>query len=151
MADIFLIVVISVAFAILLVGGIYFLIYYQHPDDRNDSFFPKLIVLGSFMLAGTTILGLPLDVANAGEYPGMFCMKRAVSFSRFQQNVEGLRNEQPRGGARGNRATGARLLCKLQMLTNSYFHGSLFQVVLDTILDYAGVSIWNYSGIYFSF
>lgn len=54
----------------LLVGGIYFLIYYQHPDDRNSSFFPKLIVLGSFMLAGTTILGLPLDVANAGEYPG---------------------------------------------------------------------------------
>jgi LMBR1 domain-containing protein 1 len=77
MADIFLIIVITVAFLMLLVGGIYFLIYYQHPDDRNNSFFPKLIVLGSFMLAGTTILGLPLDVANAGEYPGMFLVHNA--------------------------------------------------------------------------
>mmetsp|Transcript_15185 Transcript_15185/g.25215 ORF Transcript_15185/g.25215 Transcript_15185/m.25215 type:complete len:600 (-) Transcript_15185:645-2444(-) len=70
MVDVFLIIVITVAFVMLLVGGIYFLVYYQHPDDRNTAWFPKLVVLGSFLLAGTTILGLPLDVANAGEYAG---------------------------------------------------------------------------------
>jgi LMBR1 domain-containing protein 1 len=72
MADAFLIIVICVAIAILLTLGIYFIVYYSHPDDRNQAYFPKLVVLGAFVLAGTTVLMLPLDVANNGEYVGEF-------------------------------------------------------------------------------
>lgn len=71
MADIFLIICMVVAFLILVVIGVYLLIYYQHPDDHNDAYFPKLVVLGGFVLAGATVLLLPLDVANNEGYAGM--------------------------------------------------------------------------------
>ena len=70
MADIFLIVSMVVAFFILLVVGFYFLVYYQHPDDHNDAYFPKGVVILGFVLAGATVLLLPLDVANREGYPG---------------------------------------------------------------------------------
>jgi LMBR1 domain-containing protein 1 len=72
MADIFLIVCMVVAFVILVVVGIYLIVYYQHPDDHNDAYFPKLVVLGGFVLSGATVLLLPLDVANNEGYAGTF-------------------------------------------------------------------------------
>lgn len=73
MVDVFLILVITVAFLILVVGGVYFLVYYQHPDDKNTAYFPKIVVLGAFCIAGGTVLGLPLDVANNAGYAGTWC------------------------------------------------------------------------------
>jgi LMBR1 domain-containing protein 1 len=70
MADIFLIIVMIVAFLILVVMGVYLLVYYQHPDDHNDAYFPKFVVIGGFVLAGTTVLFFPLDVANREGYAG---------------------------------------------------------------------------------
>lgn len=70
MADIFLIVSTAVAFVILFVVAVYLLVYYQHPDDRNEAYFPKLVVVGGIMLAGATALLLPLDVANNEGYAG---------------------------------------------------------------------------------
>ena len=70
MADLFLIISMIVAFVILVVVGVYLLIYYQHPDDHNDAYFPKLVVIGGFVLAGATVLLLPLDVANREGYAG---------------------------------------------------------------------------------
>jgi len=70
MADVFLIISIVVGFGILLVGGVYLLVYYQHPDDHNDAYFPKFVVVFGFVLAGATVLLLPLDVANREGYPG---------------------------------------------------------------------------------
>jgi LMBR1 domain-containing protein 1 len=70
MADIFLIVSIVVAAVILLIAGVYLIVYYQHPDDQNDAYAPKLVVLFGFFLAGATVLLLPLDVANNEGYPG---------------------------------------------------------------------------------
>lgn len=70
MADIFLIVAVTVTFLILFVVAVYLLVYYQHPDDHNEAYFPKLVVIGGIMLAGATALLLPLDVANNEEYPG---------------------------------------------------------------------------------
>ena len=72
MADVFLIVSMIVAFCILVVVGVYLLVYYQHPDDHNDAYFPKLVVIGGFVLAGATVLLLPLDVANREGYAGTF-------------------------------------------------------------------------------
>jgi LMBR1 domain-containing protein 1 len=70
MADIFLIISGLVGFGILLVGGFYLLVHYQHPDDHNVAWMPKFVVLGGFVLAGITVLLLPLDVANREGYAG---------------------------------------------------------------------------------
>jgi LMBR1-like membrane protein len=61
-----------VAFLILLVVGVYVLVYYQHPDDHNDAYFPKLVVILGFVVAGATVLLLPLDVANREGYAGTY-------------------------------------------------------------------------------
>eukprot|EP00978_Attheya_sp_CCMP212_P001739 scaffold3574_cov49-Attheya_sp.AAC.3 len=68
--DWFLIIATLAAFIILLVVGFYILIYYSHPDDKNDAYFPKAVVVLGFVLAGGTVLLLPLDVANNEGYPG---------------------------------------------------------------------------------
>ena len=48
------------------------MVKYQHPDDKNDAYFPKLVVLFGFVLAGATVLLLPLDVANNEGFAGAF-------------------------------------------------------------------------------
>lgn len=70
--DWFLILATSITFLILVVVSVYFIVYYQHPDDRNEAWFPKLAVLLGLVLAGATVLLLPLDVANGEGYPGKF-------------------------------------------------------------------------------
>ena len=78
MVDPFLIIVIIVAFVILFVVGVYFVVYYQHPDDKNEAYLPKFVVIFGFVLAGATVLLLPLDVANNEGYAGTlrdFCVE----------------------------------------------------------------------------
>ena len=70
MIDIFLLIVTVVAFFILFVISVYLLVYYQHPDDKNEAWFPKIVVVLGFVLAGATALLLPLDVANNAGYAG---------------------------------------------------------------------------------
>jgi LMBR1 domain-containing protein 1 len=39
-------IVTSVIFAILvLIGAVYFIVYFQHPQDRNQAWFPKIVVV----------------------------------------------------------------------------------------------------------
>uniref|UniRef100_A0A7S2YMM4 LMBR1-like membrane protein n=2 Tax=Entomoneis paludosa TaxID=265537 RepID=A0A7S2YMM4_9STRA len=70
MVDVFLVIAIVVAIAILLVAAVYLLVYYQHPDDHNDAYIPKFVVIIGFCLAGWTVLLFPLDVANNEGYAG---------------------------------------------------------------------------------
>mmetsp|Transcript_12265 Transcript_12265/g.29992 ORF Transcript_12265/g.29992 Transcript_12265/m.29992 type:complete len:545 (+) Transcript_12265:223-1857(+) len=70
MADVFLILVIVVAFVILTIVGFYLVVKYQHPDDKNDAYIPKLVVWFGFVLSGATVFLLPLDVANNEGYAG---------------------------------------------------------------------------------
>jgi len=89
MADIFLICVIVISLVILLVVGLYFLIKYQHPDDKNDAYIPKLIVWFGFVLAGATVLLLPLDVANNEGYAGEFTSSFiAINISTLSSSLD---------------------------------------------------------------
>ncbi len=48
----------------MLVGNIYVLAFYAHPEDRNQAWFPKIVVLLGLTLAFLSVLMLPLDRAN---------------------------------------------------------------------------------------
>ena len=93
MVDVLLVVSIIVALGILLVGGVYLLVYYQHPDDHNEAWIPKIVVIGGFVLAGATVLMFPLDVANNEGYAGESLINcrdvaaAAVSVSKFSRLV----------------------------------------------------------------
>ena len=82
MVNAFLIVATVVAFLVMFVVGLYLIIYYQHPDDHNDAYLPKITVLLGFVLAGATVLGLPLDVANNEGYAG----KLTISLRLFVED-----------------------------------------------------------------
>jgi hypothetical protein len=86
MVDVFLVISTIVGLGVLLVAAVYLLIFYQHPDDHNEAYMPKLVVLLGFVLAGATVLLLPLDVANNEGYAGtyrrnLYCELREGSFS----------------------------------------------------------------------
>jgi LMBR1 domain-containing protein 1 len=68
--DLFVVIAIVVAVSILLVVAFYLLVNYQHPDDKNEAYLPKAVVVFGFCLAGITVLMLPLDVANNEGYAG---------------------------------------------------------------------------------
>jgi LMBR1 domain-containing protein 1 len=70
--DLFLIIAIVVALSMLLIVAFYLLVNYQHPDDKNDAYFPKAVVIFGFILASMTVLMLPLDVANNEGYAGRY-------------------------------------------------------------------------------
>lgn len=56
-------VVIAVAIMVVL-ANIYILIHYQHPEDRNQAWVPKIIIVLGLSLAVFGILLYPTDVAN---------------------------------------------------------------------------------------
>ena len=70
--DWFLILVSCISVVLLFIVSLYFLVYYQHPDDKNEAWFPKITVLLGMMIAGATVLLLPLDVANNEGYSGEY-------------------------------------------------------------------------------
>ena len=84
MADIFLIVVTVVTFVLLTIVGVYLIVKYQHPDDKNDAYLPKLVVLLGFVLSGATVLLLPLDVANNEGYAGNVLIASCAVIQRPQ-------------------------------------------------------------------
>lgn len=49
---------------LVLVSSLYFLAYWQHPEDKNESFFAKIVIIIGFFLSISTILILPIDVGN---------------------------------------------------------------------------------------
>lgn len=60
----FLILIAVIIFLLCLAGNVYVLIHYQHPDDRNQAWIPKIVVVLGLTLAMCTVLMFPLDVAN---------------------------------------------------------------------------------------
>ncbi|KAJ1507192.1 hypothetical protein HMI54_015788 [Coelomomyces lativittatus] len=64
MVDIALILTASIFAILVLIGSVYFLVYFQHPDDKWAAWFPKLLVILGISLSCYNIFLLPLDVAN---------------------------------------------------------------------------------------
>ena len=64
MADAFLIIVCIILPVIILLGNVYVLINFQHPEDHNQAYFPKAVVVFSLTLSVMSVLMFPLDVAN---------------------------------------------------------------------------------------
>lgn len=59
-----LVVVAAVVCVLVLLFNVYLLINYQHPDDANQAYFPKVVVIFGLSIAAISILMLPADVAN---------------------------------------------------------------------------------------
>eukprot|EP00158_Paraphelidium_tribonemae_P004492 Partr_v1_DN26785_c0_g1_i3_m8910 putative LIMR family len=66
MADIALIVTSSIFAVLVLIASVYFLVYFQHPDDKWVAWGPKIVVILGVTLCCLNVLVLPLDVANQG-------------------------------------------------------------------------------------
>lgn len=60
----FLILIIIVVTIGVVIGNIYLVVYYQHPDDNNQAWFPKIVVVLGLSLAFLSVMMLPLDRAN---------------------------------------------------------------------------------------
>ncbi|GAB4820473.1 hypothetical protein N2152v2_007519 [Parachlorella kessleri] len=60
----FLVIVTVVVAILTLALSVYLIVIYQHPEDKNQAWFPKLVVLLGFSVAIWTVLLFPLDVAN---------------------------------------------------------------------------------------
>lgn len=59
-----LIIVAIVVCIIVFIFNVYLLVNYQHPDDKNQAYFPKFVVVLGLSVALISILMLPADVAN---------------------------------------------------------------------------------------
>lgn len=60
----FLIVIAIVVTILIFLINVYIIIYFQHPDDRTQAYFPKFVILFGLSFSMIAILMLPLDVAN---------------------------------------------------------------------------------------
>ncbi|GAU47804.1 hypothetical protein TSUD_263360 [Trifolium subterraneum] len=59
-----LVIVAIVVCIIVFIFNVYLLVNYQHPDDVNQAYFPKFVVVLGLSVAAISILMLPADVAN---------------------------------------------------------------------------------------
>ena len=58
-------IVVAVVIALLCIGvAVYLLVEYMHPEDKNQAWLPKAVVIFGISLAIWTVLLFPLDVAN---------------------------------------------------------------------------------------
>ncbi|GAB2265720.1 hypothetical protein Dimus_000758 [Dionaea muscipula] len=59
-----LVIVAIVVCVLVFIFNVYLLVNYQHPDDVNQAYFPKFVVVLGLSIAVISILMLPADVAN---------------------------------------------------------------------------------------
>jgi len=65
--DIFLIVLAVLVPVLTLALSFYLIVYFQHPDDHNTAYLPKIVVILGLTIAQLTVLMIPFDVANQGQ------------------------------------------------------------------------------------
>lgn len=62
--NVVLLVIVIVVCVLSLLFNTYLLVNYQHPDDSNQAYFPKIVVILGLTVAELSILMLPADIAN---------------------------------------------------------------------------------------
>lgn len=62
--NVFLIIVTVIVAVLVALTTLYLLVAFAHPEDRNQAWFPKIVVCSSMFIAIITVLMFPLDVAN---------------------------------------------------------------------------------------
>lgn len=62
--NVMLIIITVVITCLAVVANMYLIVHFQHPEDRNQAWFPKAIVLLALTVTELSILMLPLDVGN---------------------------------------------------------------------------------------
>ena len=79
-ADPLLIVGVTLLIIMMLVINVYTLVYWQHPDDRNESYFAKGIIIFGLQLSSMSVLMLPIGTSS----PRTFHIQKRVE---IQLNV----------------------------------------------------------------
>ncbi len=59
-ADPLLVVGISLLIFIMLIINVYILVYWQHPEDKNESYLAKLLIIYGLQLSAVSVLMLPV-------------------------------------------------------------------------------------------
>ncbi|EFJ32053.1 hypothetical protein SELMODRAFT_75198 [Selaginella moellendorffii] len=62
--NVILLIIVIVVTVLVFLFNTYLLVNYQHPDDHNQAYFPKAVVVFGLSVAQLSILMLPADVAN---------------------------------------------------------------------------------------
>eukprot|EP01116_Phalansterium_solitarium_P006080 TRINITY_DN18393_c0_g1_i1.p1 TRINITY_DN18393_c0_g1~~TRINITY_DN18393_c0_g1_i1.p1 ORF type:complete len:486 (+),score=22.70 TRINITY_DN18393_c0_g1_i1:154-1611(+) len=72
MVNVIMIVITAIMFCAIVMAMLWIVVLWGHPIDKNNAWYPRIIVITSFCLVCFNILLLPLDVANArldGGFP----------------------------------------------------------------------------------
>jgi LMBR1 domain-containing protein 1 len=67
--DPFLVVGIVLMLLILLFLNFYTMVQWQHPDDKNQSYLAKVVIVFALQLATMSVCMMPIDYANSGGNP----------------------------------------------------------------------------------
>lgn len=68
MVDVALIVVPIIIFLLFVALNVYFVIYFQHPEDKNVAWWPKILVISGMTWAETVVMMLTMDVLNTPPF-----------------------------------------------------------------------------------
>ncbi len=68
--DPLLIVGITLLIFIMLIINVYILVYWQHPEDKNESYMAKLLIIYGLQLSAVSVLMLPV-----GQYKYVLCFE----------------------------------------------------------------------------
>lgn len=63
-ADPFLAVGLAILMFLMLIINVYIYVYWQHPEDKNESMLPKVVIIFGLQVTAVSVLLIPIDVAN---------------------------------------------------------------------------------------
>lgn len=66
-----LVVGLTILLFVMLVINVYILAYWQHPDDKNESYLVRLLIIYGLQLCAVSVLMLPVGKAHT---PPSLCM-----------------------------------------------------------------------------
>jgi LMBR1 domain-containing protein 1 len=69
LVDPFLVIGFLILLILVFVINVYVLVYWQHPEDKNESHLVRVLVVLGLQLSAICVLLLPVDVANGAGNP----------------------------------------------------------------------------------